>query len=143
MGQLVSQYHSVHCLHVQSDSFEGNAPTPMRLCFCFMVSRVRSKIPCGFQGWSGALGNNLGQCGSGKRKGRHSAGFIAGAVCSVFHRLKARAGKQAEKVAGGAQEEVEGDSQQIEAHVPFGSRSGPAKSWAAPRCHPVAYTLRS
>lgn len=43
----------------------------------------------------------------------------------------------------GPREEVEGDSQQIEARVPFGSRSGPAKSWAAPGCHPVAYTLRS
>lgn len=43
----------------------------------------------------------------------------------------------------GPREEVEGDSQKIEAHVPFGSRRGPAKSWAAPRCHSVAYTLRS
>lgn len=111
-----------------------------------MVSRVRSKVPCGFQGGSGALGTNLGQCGSGKGTGRHAAGFIAGAVCSVLHRLKARAGKQAETVAGGVwtpREEDEGDAHKIEAHVPFGRRRGPAKSWAAPRCHSVAYPLRS
>lgn len=43
----------------------------------------------------------------------------------------------------GPREEDEGDSQKIEAHVPFGSRRGAAKSRAAPRCHSVAYILRS
>lgn len=44
----------------------------------------------------------MGLSGSGERKGRHSAGFIAGAVSSVEpSRLKEGAGKKRGKKRGG------------------------------------------
>lgn len=54
-----------------------------------------------FTGQSGALGNNSGQGGSGKRKGRRSAGFITGAVCRVFHWLKEGKGRKTGRKRGG------------------------------------------
>lgn len=92
-------------------------------CFCLMFPRVRSKVLCGFQGWSG------------EAKGRHLAGFTAGAVSSVFHRLRGRTGKQAEKEVGGqtphkGEEGAPGEWKHI---FQVGNREGPAKSRAPHR----------
>lgn len=125
--------------------FEGKEPCPFPspstfIMFLHPVSpRVRSRVPCGFPGWSRTLEvNGISQGGSGECKGRRSARFIAATVSNgESSRLKEGAGRK-----GRPPEGKKGDPQRNKHRFQVGSGEGRAQSWAPPRCRILSPTLK-
>lgn len=118
--------------------------------FLHPISQSKEQASLGFagvvQGPTRFLGNHeIGQGGSGERKGRRLAWLIEGAISSVeSSRLKEGARRQARKEKEGkvAREKGRGPTKKQKHRFQFGNREGPAQSWAPPRCHILSPTLR-